>query len=845
MRKLFLLIFMWIFGITAFAAYLKNVPLTLTQPDGTTIECFATGDEYYNWVHDKDGYTIIRNDEGYLVYAVLKNDQLQSSGLFVGKDKPTGLTPWTIISAEERNKLRARKNMHAQSMERRHSEGQQFVGQNNGNINNVVIFVRFSGESEFTRPLSFYDDLHNKETSGFVSMYRFFQAISNDQTHLKTTFYPTVSNNQVLSFQDINPRNYYRPYHSVSNPTGYQNDDERGIRELDLLERTINAVKSDIPTSLNLDFNGDNMVDNISFVIKGGPDGWAELLWPHRWSIYDRYVEINGKRAYDFNLLLDDRLDVSVLSHEMFHTLGAPDLYRYYDRTIDPVGSWDVMCSNATPPQSPTAYVKYKYGGWMDNIPTITQSGTYTINNIWQETNNAYKIASPNSTSEFFVVEYRDENQFWDAGLPGSGLIITRINTAAGDGNADGPPDEIYVYRPNAANTTTNGTLAIAHFSSNVGRTEFSNTTNPPCFLSNNTLGNIHIRNISASGGETMSFEVVMSTYMITATTGTNGNIAPSGTVTVNHGANQAFTITPNTNYEIDQVLIDGVNNQAAVSSGSYQFANVTANHTIFATFKLRPDAKLNNIISNVPFTPSFNKSVYNYTMTVPCETDEVTITPVPSDGGDATMTINGTPVTMPIKINVGDAPKTLLIRSVNGSDIVDYSIQIISPYDYNKVVALIWDNVLSVINVPNHNGGYNFVSQQWIENGVLLNETGGNLYLSKRPNYQTAVYNVRLTANDITTTTCNQNPVRTTSQPMQVFPNPVKVGEIINVNTFLSDEELDGAKIRIINMQGALVKEVSAEYKTIISAPSTQGNYVLQITTKKGTTKTFNIVVQ
>jgi hypothetical protein len=30
------------------AAYLQNVPQTITQPDGTTLECFATGDEFYN-----------------------------------------------------------------------------------------------------------------------------------------------------------------------------------------------------------------------------------------------------------------------------------------------------------------------------------------------------------------------------------------------------------------------------------------------------------------------------------------------------------------------------------------------------------------------------------------------------------------------------------------------------------------------------------------------------------------------------------------------------------------------------------------------------------------------------
>jgi len=767
MKKSIFIAILWLFTTTVFAAYLRNVPITLTQLDGTKIECFATGDEYYNWVHDKDGYTIIRDVAGYLVYAMLKNDELQSSGLVVGKDSPKGLTPWTIISAEKRTQLRTAREARAQSGGRETNDIQ--TGQNNGNINNIVIFIRFSDENEFTRPLSYYDDMHNKDVNNYSSMYRYYKDASYNQTHINSTFYPTTSSNVVLSYKDIYPRSYYQPYHATTNPGGYNSDTESTTREFDLLERAINAVKGNIPTSLNLDFNGDGRVDNICFIIRGNAGNWSDLLWPHRWVIYDRTVMINGLRAYDFNLQLDEMLSVGVLVHEMFHTLGSPDLYRYSDNTIDPVGIWDVMCYDLDLPQSSTAHVKHKYGGWINEIPTITQSGTYTLNNIWESTNNAYKIASPNSTSEYFVIEYRDKNQFWDASLPGSGLIITRINPSF-NGNSNGPPDEVYVYRPGASNTTTRGNLNTAYFSSNAGRTEFSNTTNPPCFLSNNSLGGIHIRNISESGGTTMSFEFVMPT----------------------------------------------------------------------------DNAKLDNIVSNIPFTPSFNQSVYNYTMTVPCETDEVTITPVPSDGSNVTMIINGTSVTMPIKINVGDAPKTLLIRSVNGSDVADYSIQIISPFDYNKVVALIWDNVLSVINVPNHNGGYNFVSQQWIENGELLNERGGNLYLSNRSNYQTAVYNVKLTIEDgLANTTCNQNSLALSSESMVVFPNPVKVGGIINVNTFLLDKELDGAKIRIINMQGVLVKEVSAGYKTTISAPNTQGNYVLQITTKKGTTKTFNIVVQ
>jgi hypothetical protein len=77
----------------------------------------------------------------------------------------------------------------------------------------------------------------------------------------------------------------------------------------------------------------------------------------------------------------------------------------------------------------------------------------------------------------------------------------------------------------------------------------------------------------------------VLKTYTITASAGTGGNITPSGNVPVNHGANQTFTITPNSGYNISQVFVDGTNNPGAVSSGSYTFNNITANHTINATF--------------------------------------------------------------------------------------------------------------------------------------------------------------------------------------------------------------------------------------------------------------------
>jgi len=74
--------------------------------------------------------------------------------------------------------------------------------------------------------------------------------------------------------------------------------------------------------------------------------------------------------------------------------------------------------------------------------------------------------------------------------------------------------------------------------------------------------------------------------YTITATAGPHGSIAPSGAVKVNYGFDKAFTITPDPNYLILDVRVDGVSNPGAVASGSYTFSNVTDNHSISATFK-------------------------------------------------------------------------------------------------------------------------------------------------------------------------------------------------------------------------------------------------------------------
>jgi hypothetical protein len=73
-------------------------------------------------------------------------------------------------------------------------------------------------------------------------------------------------------------------------------------------------------------------------------------------------------------------------------------------------------------------------------------------------------------------------------------------------------------------------------------------------------------------------------TWTITASAGAGGTITPTGAVIVNQGTSKTFTVKANTGYMIDTVKIDGTD---VATTGTYTFANVAADHTIAATFKV------------------------------------------------------------------------------------------------------------------------------------------------------------------------------------------------------------------------------------------------------------------
>jgi hypothetical protein len=88
--------------------------------------------------------------------------------------------------------------------------------------------------------------------------------------------------------------------------------------------------------------------------------------------------------------------------------------------------------------------------------------------------------------------------------------------------------------------------------------------------------------NVTANHTISTTFDINM--YTITASSGPNGSISPSGDISIAYGQDTTFALTPNIGYHVVDVLVDGV---SVGLMESYQFSAIDTNHTISATFEI------------------------------------------------------------------------------------------------------------------------------------------------------------------------------------------------------------------------------------------------------------------
>ena len=366
--------------------------------------------------------------------------------------------------------------------------------------------------------------MFNADAAGVNSVYNYFREASYDQLFWKSAFFPKANGAQILSYRAKNERGYYREKGSI-NEQGYSNETEKAAREQALIKELAAYLSENLPDDIVIDANNDGLLDNICIIVSGNSElGGRHLLWPHRSDLAlpdEKAIYVKGKKIVGYLMVFNDAngwsslspvpLNTGVLCHEMSHTLGTYDLYHVND-DLNPVGVWDLMSDNLKTPQQMSAYTKYRYCKWIDEIPEISTPGTYTLNPVGgsSKENIAYKI-KPTGSDEYFIVEYRKKAGTFDIGLPSSGLLVYRINpnVTGGNLNYNGTTrlDEQYLFRPGGT-TKLDGDISKAAFSAESGRTSLGGTADFKPFYSDGKEAKFALANIS-SCGETISFDLL------------------------------------------------------------------------------------------------------------------------------------------------------------------------------------------------------------------------------------------------------------------------------------------------------------------------------------------------
>ncbi len=486
------------------AAPLRDIPAQWTQPDGTVVNLMVSGDERHRTVTDADGFTVLRNfDTGWLMYADIVDGKLAPTLLAAGLDDPlaAGLLPGLHMPFEQAEGFISRKPVPRASGD---------PAPTTGTVNNLFVFIRFSDDDILLEETAGYETQFNGVAQGEPSLRAYFREISQGAVDVVTTFTPAPDGKWMTAYTAPQLRRHYQPYDAVHNPGGYTNDSELEQREHALLKDALAYVEAVIPDGVDFDANDDGYFDNVIFMVQGWPDTWSDLLWPHMWEFYDE-VTCKGLHVGTYNLQLSVLMLISpgTFVHEMYHSFGAPDLYHYSQDNIQPVGPWDVMENTGLyAAQHPLAYMKWKYGNWVADIPVVSENSEVTLTQDWTDGAQAVRIAVPESQSEYFVLEYRRRQGMFETSLPGSGLLVYRIDPDQEDvGNRNGPPDEVWIFRQGGVPYAT-GEIGDAAMRPG-RRTVMNEFTDPAPALGDGTPVTLRVYDVG-DVGDSISFKVCL-----------------------------------------------------------------------------------------------------------------------------------------------------------------------------------------------------------------------------------------------------------------------------------------------------------------------------------------------
>jgi len=338
-----LTILLIISGISAFGRPVKPGTHTITQPDGTTFQAKAIGDEFYRLKMTLDGHAVVKGEDGWWCYASFDSEgKRTSSGHKVGKDSPSipGSTiPYEKLREIAREKRRAGSDEPREPLMRRilKNKGIQTKADGKATKHGLVILAQYA-DVPFTFKKENFERMLTQEGYSYNGATGCAKEYFNAQFEGMVEFDFDVSEIVTLS------RN--RAFYGANDESGQDR------RPAEMIAEACELADKDIDFSL-YDDDGDGYVDNVFLFFAGGDEAedieMEDYIWSHAWYIYSGAgirLTLDGKMidryACTSELSIqedgsDDIAGIGTFCHEYSHTFDLPD---FYDTDYDEAGGW-------------------------------------------------------------------------------------------------------------------------------------------------------------------------------------------------------------------------------------------------------------------------------------------------------------------------------------------------------------------------------------------------------------------------------------------------------------------------------------------------------------------------
>jgi len=596
-RKIFTIItltFLATVKIYAVPAY--PYPVEYQLPDGTNITITLKGDENVNWATSEDGYTLLRNSDGYFEYAILDDSKsLILSGIRANNVDVRSLDETSFLSGIKKD---LRYSSEQISYLFQINNMRKSVFRNNDDNNRTSERV-FTGVKSFPVILvGFQGKPFTKTQSEFEALLNQPNYTGNGMNGSLFDYFSDASYNNLLFTCDI-----YGPYTLAGPITDY--DDECGGDPREMAKEAIQFAFADGCNFALYDYDNDGYVDGTHIIFAGyGQEGGlppCQAIWSHASGFSPLYL--NGKYVYRYSCSPELRgttgsniTYIGVIAHELGHIFGLPDLYDTDyagsgGQSVD-MGSWCLMAygswgDDGRTPSLPMAWCRNDLG-WINCITLASTPDNITLPNPQNE-GITYRI-NTTTTNEYFLLENRQKIGR-DASVPGSGMLIYHVDenySGWNDNSINCDPSHRGLYVKQAGC----GTFSDCSFNRDRdpypygSNNSFTDATVPDSKSWAGANTNSPITTIiSNPTNRTITFAfmggIIQYTVSVTANPTAGGSVTQSGSGIYDENTSVTVTANPNTNY----TFTGWSENGSIVSTDEIYTFSITSNRNLTANF--------------------------------------------------------------------------------------------------------------------------------------------------------------------------------------------------------------------------------------------------------------------